>query len=250
MLRALFVLLLSLVPTLALAGPDSVAVLYFGNTGNEELAPLKVGLSQMLITDLKMTKGLTVVERERIQEVLDELEMGHSGVVDKKTAAKVGKLTGAEWILMGGYFELAGTFRIDARLIDVETGEILHAYGVTGTASEFPSLEKAIAANMGAALATRINDGGGASAPPPIQVPQAGTTRGSALADQASQAAEGATELARHAGNAVKAAVAYSEGLIFLDNKDVARAREAFETAISSDPELDAAKMALASLEL
>ncbi|HJN78204.1 MAG TPA: CHASE2 domain-containing protein [Myxococcota bacterium] len=45
-------------------------------------------------------------------------------------------------------------------------------------------------------------------------------------------------------------ALAFSEGLIFLDDKDAPRAREAFEKAVAADPNLQPAKDALAALEI
>ena len=46
------------------------------------------------------------------------------------------------------------------------------------------------------------------------------------------------------------AAVSFSEGLIYLDRDDVSRARESFEQAVASNPDLDAAKQALAAIEI
>ena len=48
-----------------------------------------------------------------------------------------GKLLGAQIILTGGYFEMMGSLRIDARFIDVETGKILKSDGVDGASSSF-----------------------------------------------------------------------------------------------------------------
>ncbi|MFK7927145.1 MAG: CsgG/HfaB family protein [Myxococcota bacterium] len=232
MFRSFFLMFSLLLPIAASAADDRVAVLYFDNQGNEQLEPLKVGLAQMLITDLQGTPDVTVVERQRVQQILDELELGHSGMVDKKTAAKVGKLLGAEWIVMGGYFELAGTLRIDARLVKVETGEIVHAHGVNGTAPEFLSLEKRLANELKAHLAGNPS--------PEAKEGGASATRGG----------DANTALVQHDPEAVEAAVAYSEGLIFLDGKDKVRARESFEKAVASDDNLAAAKAELAALDL
>ena len=245
MLRALLVLFLSLAPAIALAGGDqTIAVLYFHNQGNPELEPLKVGLAQMLITDLQGTEGVTVVERSQLQAVLDEQQLGHSGFVDKDSAARIGKLLGADAILMGGYFELAGTLRIDARLVKVETGEILHAKGEHGITQQFMELEKALATDVGGFLAgtkpapetktpTKTKP---AEQPPP-------TTRGGS-------GGTAPTDVVQYDADTVQAAVAYSEGLIFLDQKDTTRAREAFEKALVSDPKLAAARTELAALDL
>jgi TolB-like protein len=219
--------------------PEHVAVLYFENQGNPELEPLKVGLAQMLITDLTGEPGIVVVERAKLQAILDELELGHSGKVEGETASKVGKLLGAKWLILGSYFELMGTLRIDARLVRVETGEIVASRGVNDKANAFMGMEKQLAGELKAALAqkvvpqvhTRSAAGDGAATPAVIT-----QSTGEVIV------APDAQELA--------AAVSFSEGLIYLDKKDVPRAREAFESAVAANPNLDAAKTELASLEI
>ena len=123
MKRFFLCLVLWLVPAVAAAGQPAVAVLYFRNQGNPELEVFKLGLAEMLASDLDGTPGVRVIERVELQETLNELELGHSGKVDPATAAQIGKLTGARWLLMGSYFEFQGTLRIDARLVEVETGD-------------------------------------------------------------------------------------------------------------------------------
>ena len=48
----------------------------------------------------------------------------------------------------------------------------------------------------------------------------------------------------------LEAAVAFSEGLIHLDRSDVPRARESFQQALAADPQLDAARQALGTLDI
>src|SRR5687768_14231382 len=96
------------IPALAeAADKPTVAVLYFDYQGkNEELALLKKGLAQMLISDLSASDAYVVVERDRLEDVLAELKLGQSKAVDAKTAAKIGKLLGARFLIMGGYFDV------------------------------------------------------------------------------------------------------------------------------------------------
>ncbi len=221
MITALFSLLLLVGQ--ALAGPGSVAVLYFQNQGNPELEPLKVGLSQMMTTDLVGAGGAKVVERVQLQSVLDELKLGHSAVVDKDTSAKVGKLLGAEYLVLGSYFSLGGTLRVDARLVRVETGEIVHAFGQNGAVGDLFDLERRVAASFRDRLGELVP---GAVAALPERI----------------AAAVGAKPL--------DAVMALSEGLIALDNHELPRARESFERALLADPRLDEAQAQLASLKL
>ena len=218
----------------ARAEADTVAVLYFENQGNPELEPLKVGLAQMLITDLQGAENVTVVERAQLQAILDELELGHSGKVDPETAAQVGKLLGAEWMLMGSYFEMMGTLRIDARLVKVETGEIVHAAGRDGASTGFMNMERELAAEFRTELAraARKTRDEGSGSEVPLEVVKTEVA------------------LAEPDPDALDAALAFSEGLIFLDGEDAPRAREAFEKAVAADPNLQPAKDALAALDL
>ncbi|MGH7533563.1 MAG: hypothetical protein ACREL4_09755, partial [Gemmatimonadales bacterium] len=57
--------------------------------------------------------------------LLKEQDLGTSGRVDAATAAKVGKLVGARYDITGTFIELGGKFKLTARIIDGETGEIL-----------------------------------------------------------------------------------------------------------------------------
>ena len=79
----------------------------------------------MLITELSLNSGLRLVERSRLREIIEELELGQSGMVDSNTSASVGKLVQARYMIVGGFVDANGTMRLDARIDDVETGEIL-----------------------------------------------------------------------------------------------------------------------------
>ena len=119
-----------------------LAVVYFENTsGEKKLDKLKKGLAGMLITDLSNINMLDIVERERLEEIIKEQKLSKSKGFDASTAAKVGKLLGAEIILTGAYFEMFGSFRIDARFIDVKTGQILKSEGVEGVTAHFFKLQ-------------------------------------------------------------------------------------------------------------
>jgi TolB-like protein len=128
----------------------TIGVLYFDYAGkNAELAPLSKGLAQMLISDLAAVDTVRVVERERLQAVLDEQKLGESwkkaGKIDGRTAARIGKLLGARYLVLGTYFDAMGAFRADARLVDVETGQIVKSIGANGKAEDFMGLEQMLA---------------------------------------------------------------------------------------------------------
>ena len=69
------------------ASRNTVGVLYFeNNSGDAALDPFQKGLSLMLVTDLSSVAGLEVVERVRLQALVEELGLGRSGLVEAGTA--------------------------------------------------------------------------------------------------------------------------------------------------------------------
>ncbi len=136
-----------------------VAIIYFENSSDDPtLNKLKKGLADMMITDLSNINMLNIVERDRLEAILKEQKLGKSAQVDPATAAKVGKLLGAQVILTGGYFEMMGSLRIDARFIDVETGKILKSDGVDGATSSFFKIQKQLSWKIIKNLDTKISD--------------------------------------------------------------------------------------------
>ena len=121
---------------------------------NTELTNLRKGLAQMLISDLSEVKGITLVERARLEEVLKEIKLSRSTKFDPKTANRVGKLLGARYIVMGGFFVFSNKLRIDSRIVDVETGKIVGTFGDNSKLEEFLQLEVALADSLGNTLAT------------------------------------------------------------------------------------------------
>lgn len=114
-----------------------VAVFPFTNGGSygesaEDLEALTVGLQQMLLTELDQNDALRIVERARLKQILEEQDLAEEGRVDPSTAAEIGKLVGARYMVTGVFVDLYGDFRMDARIIDVETGEVIQTESVKG----------------------------------------------------------------------------------------------------------------------
>jgi len=109
-----------------------VAVLRFDNGGSQgdeaekgDFDALGVGLQQMLLTELAQNSNLRIIERGRLNDLLAEQNLAAHGRTDQAGAAKIGKLVGARYVVLGSYMDLYGQFRMDTRVVDVETGEIL-----------------------------------------------------------------------------------------------------------------------------
>lgn len=89
--------------------------------GNERYAPLGRGLSEMLTVDLASIRRIRVVERVRLQALLDELELAQSEYVDPSSAPRVGRLLGAGRLVGGSYNVLGDEeLRMDVALAELE----------------------------------------------------------------------------------------------------------------------------------
>jgi len=75
-------------------------------------------------------RGLQVMERKRLAEVLEEQAAEWTGIFDLATAAEFGKLLGVEGVLIGNLSDQAETLLITARLVDVETAQVVAAAAV------------------------------------------------------------------------------------------------------------------------
>ncbi|KAF0143732.1 MAG: hypothetical protein FD156_2381 [Nitrospirae bacterium] len=101
----------------------SLAVLpFYNNSKTDKLGHLRQGLPAIFINKLIKLGRFTIVERARINSVMQELGLQQSGLIDEKTAVKIGKLLGAKYLLLGMFIENQGIIRIDIRVIETETG--------------------------------------------------------------------------------------------------------------------------------
>jgi TolB-like protein len=72
-------------------------------------------------------RGMQIVERERLTEILAEQAMEWTGLFDLSSAAELGKLLGVEGVLIGSITDQGDTLVIRARLVDVETAQAITA---------------------------------------------------------------------------------------------------------------------------
>lgn len=117
-----------------------VGVFPFDNGGSLTLESgnldnLRFGMQNMLMTELSQTTDLRLVDRAQLNALLQEQDLYSSGRVDAETAAQIGKLVGARYSILGAFSEI-GSFRMDARIVDTETGEIIQARSVSGEIDE------------------------------------------------------------------------------------------------------------------
>lgn len=140
---------LALAPATATAAPRTVAVLYFdNNTQDRSFDVLSKGLADMLVTDLSGVDGLVVVEREKLQALVKEMNIQRSEYFDPKTAQKMGRGLGATHAITGSIAALEPRIRLDVRVIEVATGKVVAGDKVVGDKSKLFELEEALVAKL------------------------------------------------------------------------------------------------------
>ena len=123
-----------------------LAVLYFDNdSGQAELDVLQKGLADMLVTDLVACERVQVVERQKLQKLIEELDLQRSKYFDPATAQRLGKVIGATHAVTGSFHSFEPKLRIDLRLVEIATSKVVLAETVTGTKDQFFELEQEIA---------------------------------------------------------------------------------------------------------
>jgi tetratricopeptide (TPR) repeat protein len=109
--------------------PDNtMAVLYFKNLDNwERLTPLEKGLAQMLITDLSKVRVLKMLERLRLEELIQELNLSDSDLFTSEQTPRLGKLLGSHKLVKGGFkSNEEGEVQIIAAVVESESGSVIN----------------------------------------------------------------------------------------------------------------------------
>lgn len=134
-MRKLFVLFLFLMlawPGLVMAQakpkPYKIAILEFDPvTAEAEKENLGRVTAEFLITAAVNAGSFSVVERAALKKVLDEMQFGQGSHSPGTAAQAIGSMVGAQGVLTGSVAKTGNSVRLDARLIDVASGNIVAA---------------------------------------------------------------------------------------------------------------------------
>ncbi len=134
--------------------PSVVAVyplIYQG--ADERYAALGRGLAELLTIDLGHIEVLQLVERARLQTLLDETNLAQGEQFDAAAAPRVGRLIGAGRLIGGVYNVLGGNeLQLDAALWETQRADVAELGTRTGTLGTLFSLEKELVFSALAAM--------------------------------------------------------------------------------------------------
>jgi hypothetical protein len=223
-------------------GADSrptVAIVYFTNgaigKGHEELQPLSLGLADMMITEMAANPRVRIVERDRINQLMDEQKLSAGDRVDPSTAVAMGKLLGAHHILIGTYVtDPKGRMVLAVRSVNTETSLVEYSDQVRGKSDDV--LE------MVSSLSEKVNKGLNLPSIPKRQPAAApgGNTRGASQSP-----GDNAAPAPKPRQVPFQAVMLYSKGLAAKDKGNWQEAVQLFRASLQKFPEYEAPKKAL-----
>ncbi len=143
------------------SGPLRIAVLPFRVAAGAP-AGLGEGLAETITTALVGVAGIKLIERAQLAADLGEIDFGQSKYVDPATRARLGRVQGAELVVVGAAQQAGGELRLDGRLLDVESGEILATHTVRGAAASAFELQDKLAVALRGELQGRARPPRGA----------------------------------------------------------------------------------------
>jgi TolB-like protein len=200
-------------------GIKTLAVMDFSNDSvdqRERFNGLEQGLPSMMINYMNGGTDLKVIERERIQWLLNELELQQQeGKVDQSTAVRTGKLLGANAVVFGSYTVFEGKMMILARVVKVETGEVILGEQVTGSPDDFFELIEDLSTKITRSINVEMEEA------------KMGTSETKSL----------------------DAMMAYSDGLSLLEDGEYRAAREKFLQAVEYDDSFTRARIKAQSIK-
>lgn len=228
-------------PVAARAQADTrptVAVLYFDNNsiGKDaaDYAGMGRGIADLLITDLAGNANVRVVERSRVEALLQEQNLTKAGHIDAETAVRLGKLLGAHHMITGGFMSTGRQMVLTARTIDVATGVISNPQKVQHASDDVLSLIAQMSTRLSSsmklpALERRTGD--------------AGTRPAATPAGQQAVASNSAKDPVRASNKLdLRTALLYSKALQAQDSGDRTKAVELYNQVLDRFPNLESAR--------
>jgi TolB-like protein len=117
-------------PSWAQSGPVVIAILPFEDRGSygqdkEVFRALQLGIPATIASELSGHSELRLANPDRVSRALSAQHLEPNARLDAATAARVGKDAGARYAITGNFADFYGKFRLDARIVDTESGQIL-----------------------------------------------------------------------------------------------------------------------------
>ena len=111
------------------AGKETVAILDFEGRGISQMEAQT--LTDRLMSEMVNTNAVIMVERNQMEEIMQEQGFQQSGCTTSECAAEVGALVGVQNMVSGSFGKLGNSYTIDAKLFSVSTGGTIRSVSKT-----------------------------------------------------------------------------------------------------------------------
>ena len=97
-------------------------------------------IAALLASELSRLENVTLIERGRMADLVEEQKLQLSGMIDSQSAVEVGKMIGADAVLIGSVSDYlawsalaipGSTVSFSIRIIEVESGKVVGSASVT-----------------------------------------------------------------------------------------------------------------------
>ena len=120
------VLLLLSVSLFGTSGEYRIAILDLDVlTSRDDYQYVGKGIAEMLAFELRNEKYIQIIEREKRNIALEELNFSLTGLSDESEALELGRLLTANYLVVGDIIEMDKKFLITIKLMDVETSVVI-----------------------------------------------------------------------------------------------------------------------------
>ncbi len=110
-------------------GKQTVAILDFEGRGISQMEAAT--LTDRLMSEMVSTDAVIMVERNQMNEILEEQGLQQAGCTSAECAAEVGALLGVQNMVSGSFGKLGNTYTVDAKMFSVETGATIRSSSKT-----------------------------------------------------------------------------------------------------------------------
>ena len=111
------------------AGKETVAILDFEGRGISQMEAQT--LTDRLMSEMVNTNAVIMVERNQMEEIMQEQGFQQSGCTTSECAAEVGALLGVQNMVSGSFGKLGNSYTIDAKMFSVSTGGTIRSVSKT-----------------------------------------------------------------------------------------------------------------------
>lgn len=126
-------------------GQEKQRIAVAATTGNSDIG-VRNEIEEALLEAVSNENRYILVERAKFAQILQEQEFQQSGFVDDEQMVEVGRLAGAEVMLLSSVNLIGSYYKIRYRLVDISTGTVIKKATKDATAGNIRDVINAISA--------------------------------------------------------------------------------------------------------